>query len=155
MFNSDSDLSKTTLLPQSNDQIEVVLPFLSKKIFKESSLRQISPISLAYLGDVVYELYIREYYLFPLKRINDYHQKVVEKVKAESQALYLEYLQSYLTEEEKEIVRRGRNAVKKSPRRLSLKIYQQATALETLLGYLYLHDGERLAYLLNLLQNIE
>ncbi len=155
MFNSDSDLSKTTLLPQSNDQIEVVLPFLSKKNFKESSLRQISPISLAYLGDVVYELYIREYYLFPLKRINDYHQKVVEKVKAESQALSLEYLQSYLTEEEKEIVRRGRNAVKKSPRRLSLKIYQQATALETLLGYLYLHDGERLVYLLNLLQNIE
>ncbi|MGB7522056.1 MAG: ribonuclease III domain-containing protein, partial [Spirulinaceae cyanobacterium] len=54
----------------------------------------------------------------------------------------------YLTKFELEIVRRGRNASSKSPRRLSPDIYQQATALETLIGYLYISDPQRLNELL-------
>ncbi|WP_066349476.1 Mini-ribonuclease 3 [Geminocystis sp. NIES-3708] len=114
-----------------------------------SSLQQISPVSFAYIGDAVYELYIRTNFLLPSKKISDYHHKVVEKVRAESQASYLQNLYPLLTEIELNWVRRGRNSVNKSPRRLPLQTYQQATGLETLLGYLYICDRPRLEYLLS------
>ena len=114
-----------------------------------STLKRISPVALAYLGDSVYELYIRTRYLLPIKRISQYHQEVVTKVRAETQANDLQCLQPYLTASEQEIVRRGRNAVTKIPRRLSPEIYQKATGLEALLGYLYLQNPQRLQYLLS------
>lgn len=117
-----------------------------------SSLQQISPVSFAYIGDAVYELYIRVNFLLPPKKISDYHHKVVEKVRAETQAAYLQKLYPLLTEIEQNWVRRGRNSVNKSPRRLSLQTYQQATGLETLLGYLYICDRQRLEYLLSQLK---
>lgn len=111
-------------------------------------VEQLSPTALAYLGDVVYELYFRLYYLLPSKKIVDYHNQVVAKVRAEAQADFLQILQPYLTSLEKEMLRRGRNAAKGKPRRLSPHIYQQATSLETLIGYLYLTDPRRLEELL-------
>nr|WP_216086765.1 ribonuclease III domain-containing protein [Halothece sp. PCC 7418] len=115
-------------------------------------LEQISPAGLAYIGDAVYELYVRLYYLLPQKNISDYHQLVVSEVRAENQAQQLEALLPNLTESELQIVKRGRNAATKRPRRLSAKIYQQATSLETLIGYLFLRDRDRLQSLLLSLQ---
>lgn len=113
-----------------------------------SQLNQVSPASLAYLGDAVYELYIRTCYLLPPKRVCDYHQQVVAHVRAESQARILRSLEPHLSESELEILRRGRNAATGNPKRLDPKIYQQATSLETLIGYLYLSDLQRLTQLL-------
>jgi ribonuclease III family protein len=113
---------------------------------------QVSPASLAYIGDGVYELYIRSYYLLPPKRISNYHQQVVTQVKAETQAQHLRSLECHLTDQEKEIIKKGRNAASGKPRRLSLKIYQQATSLEALIGYLYLTNPNRLQELLNYLK---
>ncbi|NBD17410.1 MAG: ribonuclease III [Cyanobacteria bacterium] len=115
-------------------------------------LEQISPAGLAYIGDAVYELYVRLYYLLPQKQISQYHQLVVSEVRAENQAQQLEALLPFLTPSELEIVKRGRNAAAKRPRRLSAKIYQQATSLETLVGYLFLSDRDRLQSLLLSLQ---
>lgn len=115
-------------------------------------LPQLSPTALAYLGDAVYELYIRTCYLLPPKRSRTYHHLVVAQVKAETQAQHLRSLTSYLTPDELEIVRRGRNAVKSCPKRLEAEIYQQASSLETLIGYLYLTDPPRLEELLQKLQ---
>ena len=120
----------------------------SEESYVNSYVEQLSPTALAYLGDVVYELYVRTYYLLPPKRIVDYHNQVVDKVRAEAQADCLQMLHPYLTGSEKEMLRRGRNATGGKPRRLSLKIYQQATSLETLIGYLYLTDPRRLDELL-------
>ena len=111
-------------------------------------IERLSPASLAYIGDAVYELYIRTHYLLPPKRLSSYHQQVVNQVRAESQAKQLCLLIPSLTELELEVVRRGRNATSKIPRRLSPEIYQQATALETLIGYLYIRDPQRLNELL-------
>ena len=111
-------------------------------------IEQLSPTALAYIGDVVYELYVRTYYLLPRKRIVDYHNQVVAKVRAEAQANYLQDLQPHLTCSEKELLRRGRNAAAGKPRRLSPQTYQQASSLETLIGYLYLTDPRRLDELL-------
>ncbi|MEA5535755.1 Mini-ribonuclease 3 [Crocosphaera sp. XPORK-15E] len=115
----------------------------------ESDLvRQLSPAFLAYIGDAVYELYVRTHYLLPPRRLADYHNQVVSLVRAETQAALLQRLIPNLTEAEQEIVRRGRNAASGCPRRLSPSLYQQATSLETLIGYLYLHDSQRLNQLL-------
>jgi ribonuclease-3 family protein len=115
-------------------------------------LDRLSPASLAYLGDAVYELYIRARYLWPPRRISDYHDRVVARVRAEQQAEVLDLLEAYLTDGEKDILRRGRNAATGKPRRLDTKTYQKATSLETLIGYLYLQDPARLHDLLEKLE---
>lgn len=107
-----------------------------------------SPNALAYLGDAVYELYVRNFYLVPMQRPDTYHRLVVEQVRAEAQALHLRSLTPHLNNTELEIVRRGRNATTGRPKRLAPEIYQQATSLETLIGYLYLTDMQRLTELL-------
>lgn len=118
---------------------------------QQGHLGQLSLSSLAYLGDAVYELYVRTQFLWPPKRVSDYHDQVVATVRAESQAESLKLLEPYLTETEKDILRRGRNAASGCPRRLSPKIYQKATSLETLLGHLYVNDPTRLQELLKYL----
>ncbi|NET34483.1 MAG: Mini-ribonuclease 3 [Cyanothece sp. SIO1E1] len=117
-----------------------------------SQTQSLSPGALAYIGDAVYELYVRSVYLAPPRRIKTYHGQVVAQVKAESQAAHLQTLKPHLSDPELEMIRRGRNATTKRPKRVELEIYQQATSLETLIGYLYLTDPRRLIQLLGHLQ---
>jgi ribonuclease-3 family protein len=91
------------------------------------------------------------FYLLPLQRSGIYHRLVVEQVRAETQALHLRSLTPHLRDTELDIVRRGRNAATGRPKRLNPEIYQQATSLETLIGYLYLTDYQRLTELLQML----
>lgn len=116
-----------------------------------SEVQRLSPAALAYVGDAVYELHVRTRYLLPPKRIQAYHEQVVAQVRAESQARYLRSLQACLTVDELEMLKRGRNAAARGPKRVDPEIYQQATSLETLLGYLYLTNPSRLTELLSLL----
>lgn len=124
---------------------------LSATIGQVSQINQISPAALAYLGDAVYEMYIRTCFLLPPKRSQSYHNQVVAQVRAETQAGHLLTLTPQLTNTELELLRRGRNAASGCPKRLDPEIYQQATSFETLIGYLYLSDPERLTQLLALL----
>lgn len=128
------------------------LQSMSDRVVFPFQIERLSPAALAYLGDAVYELYIRTYFLLPPRRISDYHDRVVARVRAESQAKQLRLIFTHLTELEKEIVRKGRNAVNRKPQRLDAEIYQQATGWETLIGYLYLTDIERLHELFSLLK---
>jgi ribonuclease-3 family protein len=114
----------------------------------QTQIPQISPASLAYLGDAIYELHVRMFYLWPQQRSEIYHRLVVAQVRAETQASHLRSLTPHLRDNELEIVRRGRNAAAGRPRRLNPEIYQQATSLETLIGYLYITDYQRLTELL-------
>jgi ribonuclease III family protein len=113
------------------------------------SLSALSPISLAYVGDAVFELYVRSRLLMPPTRIRDYHQQVVAQVKAEQQATHVDSLMPYLSEAEKDILRRGRNATSGRHRRAEAKSYQKATGFEALIGFLYLSDQPRLLNLLD------
>ncbi|HAC65651.1 MAG TPA: Mini-ribonuclease 3 [Cyanothece sp. UBA12306] len=154
LSNSDSNPSQPLIninLPDPGGMLQCV--GLDAK--RSSLLGQLSPAFLAYLGDAVYELYIRTYYLLPPRRLVDYHNQVVSFVRAETQADLLEKLKPYLTDTEKEIVRRGRNAATGKPRRLSPEVYQKATSLETLIGYLYLNNQMRLNQLLEKLNLAE
>lgn len=117
-----------------------------------ADIERISPAAWAYLGDAVYELYVRSSYLVPPKRLQAYHELVVGQVRAETQARHLRSLSPYLNSLELAIVKRGRNAASGRSKRADPEIYQQASSLETLVGYLYLTDPKRLTELLALLE---
>jgi ribonuclease III family protein len=116
-----------------------------------TQVSQLSPAALAYLGDAVYELHVRTRFLFPPKRSHAYHQQVVAQVRAEAQSSHLQLLLPHLTAVELDAIRRGRNAATGRPRRLDPEVYQQATSFETLIGYLYITNPQRLSELLALL----
>ncbi|MGD1901053.1 MAG: Mini-ribonuclease 3 [Geitlerinemataceae cyanobacterium] len=118
-------------------------PLLSASLSNREA-RQISPGILAYVGDAVYELYVRRCFLEPPRRPNDHHRCVVEQVRAERQAQHLDAIEARLSEAELDVVRRGRNATGRVPRRADRQTYQRATSLEALVGYLYLCDTSRL-----------
>lgn len=148
-----SDLSSESFIDliAANAQGSALLLGLAPPL-STAQIQQLSPTALAYLGDAVYELHIRRYYLIPPKRPQAYHQQVVAQVRAESQARHLQALIPHLSPAELDIVKRGRNAAGKRPHRTDPEIYQQATSLEALVGYLYLADARRLQVLLSHLQ---
>jgi ribonuclease-3 family protein len=111
-----------------------------------------SPLILAYVGDAVFELWVRERLAGREPgKVTDLHQAAVALVRAPAQAALLRRLAGLLTPEEEEIVRRARNAKSgPAPRGVPVQDYRHATAFEALLGYLYLNGRqERLEDLLN------
>lgn len=137
----------------SNEQ-SLLDPFLLPQLAQPtaSDVQRLAPAALAYLGDAVYELFVRRCLLMPPKRSQVYHQQVVAQVRAEMQAQHLRSLLPYLTDTEHDILKRGRNAATNRPKRLDPEIYQQATSLEALMGYLYLTNASRLLELLSYLE---
>ena len=112
---------------------------------------QIKPLVQAYIGDCVYEQYIRTYLISkPYKNVHDLHRKATAFVKAGAQAEILLHLQDALTEKEKDVVRRGRNAHPHTvPKNADIGHYHLATGFEALIGYLHLtEDFQRLDYIL-------
>ena len=112
-----------------------------------------SPVALAYVGDAVYELLVRQHLAArPNPKPDDLHRGAIRYVSAKAQRALLEKLQPHLTEEEAEIVRRGRNAKSGSPPKgADMSDYRHATALECLFGWLYYAGRfERMAELLRM-----
>lgn len=105
---------------------------------------ELSPLVLAYVGDAVFELAVRVRLVGSgLCKVGDLHREAVARVRAPSQAASLDQLMDRLSLKEKDIVRRGRNARSGGvPHGVSVADYRYSTALETLLGYLYL-NGEQ------------
>ena len=110
----------------------------------EDEIRNISSIGLAHLGDAVYELLVRSWLCAHGKSTGkNLHRATVELVRAEAQAERSQKLLPLLTQEELAVYKRGRNAhVNSTPRGASRTEYLKATALECLLGWLYL-QGEK------------
>lgn len=119
----------------------------------EEEINMLSPLTWAYVGDCVYELYIRTNLINKTNlKPHKLHIETIKYVKAKSQAKLLEQIQDKLTEEEKDIVRRGRNAESHHlPKNANVQEYKYATAFEALIGYLYLTKKlGRLKEILNL-----
>ena len=119
---------------------------------KETDLRTYSPLTLAYIGDAIYDLVIRT---IVVERgnmsANNLHKKTVAYVNARVQAQMIDALESELTEEEAAIYHRGRNAKSYTvAKNASIIEYRKATGLEALCGYLYLNgQQERLLHLIH------
>ena len=122
-------------------------------------IREQSPLSLAFVGDAVYSLAIREY-LVQEKRyqINKLNKMTVSYVSAKGQFAALEIIMELLTEEEQGFVRRGKNATKASvAKHATVEEYRASTGFECMLGWLKLTDqDERIEYLVGyILENLK
>ena len=106
----------------------------------------------AYLGDAVWELFIRKKTVKITENAKKLHKISTEKVKASFQAFLLQNLEEILTEEEREISRRARNLSIPVGRRHIQADYRQATAFEALIGWWYEKDKERLNFILKTLE---
>lgn len=110
----------------------------------EADARMLSPLRLAYMGDTVWELLIRQRLLHSGKSVRHMHQGAVGGVNAAAQAEALRRIEPMLTEAETDVVHRGRNAHARhpAPKHQQQADYQAATGLEALIGYLYLSGQE-------------
>lgn len=115
-----------------------------KELFhlEDQDLRSYSPLTLAYIGDGVYELIIRTILVKKGNcRVNRLHKKASSLVKAGAQSAIMEVIEEKLTPEELSVYRRGRNA--HSPtmaKHATMADYRRATGFEALMGYLYLKE---------------
>lgn len=114
---------------------------------------ELGPLQLAWLGDAVWELHQRLRHCRRPGRPDELHRSVVAEVRADAQAVALQRLEPLLDERETDLVRRGRNRAGRGPRRCDAAIYGRATGFETLIGWLYLHDPDRLDQLLVVLSS--
>lgn len=129
-----------------------LLKKINKKEESIEDIKMMSPIVLAYIGDVIYEVFIRTYVVKNnVKNVNKLHKISTMFVKASGQALAIKKLQEELNEDEKAIVRRGRNNKSATvPKNAKIMDYKLATGFEALIGYLYLvNDIERLEYIVD------
>lgn len=114
---------------------------------EEVDIREYSPLTLAYIGDCIYDLVIKSLVINEgNKQVNKLHQETSRLVQASAQSLMMRTMQEHLTEEEHAVYKRGRNAKSVSPaKNQSITDYRRATGFEALLGYLYLKkDYKRL-----------
>ncbi|MBC5638531.1 MULTISPECIES: Mini-ribonuclease 3 [Ornithinibacillus] len=120
-----------------------------------TDIKQMKSLALAYMGDAIYEVFVREHLLAKgTVKPNQLHQKAITFVSAKAQSFVLrDWLeQGILTSEEERIVARGRNAKSGSvPKNTDVVTYRYSTAFEALIGFHYLSKNEtRLQDLINL-----
>lgn len=127
--------------------------FMNEFGLQEQDLRTYSPLTLAYIGDAIFELVVRTVLV---ERKNTQpeklHKAATKIVKAETQALMIEAMKEDLTEEELAVFKRGRNAKAVTrAKNATMSEYRRATGFEALMGYLYLKgDIERMIMLIHL-----
>lgn len=160
---------RNTMLPiSSNDQSDMYpssspSPVATKKSLGEllspsstCNVNQMSGTDLAYIGDVVFELFIRSRHVWPSKRTSDLQNIVVGVVRAEYQSYLLRKLKENfsMTDKEKNVMARGRNSVTRTKNRRNPAAYQDSTSFEALIGYVYITEPNRCKELLAWLETI-
>lgn len=120
------------------------------------NINEINVLALAYLGDSVYEVRIRKHLISKgIYKVNNLQKEALNYVTAKNQCKFVNMLmeKGVLTEEEIEIVKRGRNAkVNSHPKNVDILEYKWATALETLFGYLEVNKkNERIEELIKII----
>ena len=127
--------------------------FFADQFLDELTAYNLNAVSLAFVGDAVYSLFIRTHFCIKTQaKSGELHKKSTKYVKATAQSASLDIIEPILTEKEKDILRRGRNTKTNTvSKNASLGDYKKSTAFEAVLGYLYLSgQKERLNEILNL-----
>lgn len=120
--------------------------------------KQLSPLNLAFVGDCVYEILVREALVCKANRpVNELHRESVKYVSAKAQTEAYAKIKDILTEEETAQFKRSRNAkVGHSPKSATDAEYHTATGVEALFGYLYLSDrAERIKHLFSIITSVD
>jgi ribonuclease-3 family protein len=120
----------------------------------KQSIKMLNPLSLAYMGDSILDTYVRKYIILKIKgKPNRLHQLSKQYVSAKGQAYVLNVLleEDFFDEEELAIIKRGRNAKSYTKaKNTDIQTYRKSSAIEAVIGYLYLNDEtERLELLIN------
>lgn len=112
--------------------------FMEPMTKKDAQLK--TPLALAFIGDTVWDLLVRGRLLSSSAKVNALHRQAIAQVNAGAQAQALERVLPFLTEEENDMLRRGKNANARhnAPKNQDPVAYSKATGLEALMGYLYL-----------------
>lgn len=137
-------VGKTMEVKDGKSGLEIGLDAYIRQRFRlpDVDVRTYSPLTLAFIGDGIYDLIIRSIIVGEGNtRASQLHQHTSHLVKAHSQSAMLEYMFPHMTEEENAVYKRGRNA--KSPtmaKNATMTDYRRATGFEALMGYLYLTD---------------
>ena len=120
------------------------------KEYTKAEVKMLNPLQLAFIGDGIYEIYIRNSILNKNDELlpNKMHREAIRYVKASAQSKIIHRLEGELIEDEMYIYKRGRNMKSATvPKNANVRDYRMATGFETLVGYLYLiGDEERLSY---------
>lgn len=121
---------------------------------KENEVKQMKSLALAYMGDAIYEVHVRDYLIRAgHAKVNDLHHTAIKYVSAKAQAKVLRYWleTKYLAEAEETVVKRGRNAKSGTvPKNTDVITYRHSTGFEALLGFHYFTDQQlRLQELMN------
>lgn len=136
-----SDTRKNDVLKGNENNTQTIEQYAIEQLsLRKVDARAYSPLALAYMGDCVYELFIRTMLVTANNdKPNHYHKKASALVKAEAQANLIKKLEPILTEEEHAVYKRGRNAKSFTTAKHATVIdYRMATGFEALIGYLYL-----------------
>ena len=128
---------------------------MENKLLEDGELiKQFNPLSLAFIGDAIYESYVRErvLYLYPEYSVSKLHNACVNYVKASSQSYIIGALEEKLTSDEDRIYKRGRNTKSNTvAKNAKMSDYRRSTGFEALIGYLHLKkDYERLNEILQI-----
>ena len=135
------------------ESLNIYSAIIEKLAMEKQDIRTISPLTLAYIGDSVFDLTIKTMVVGKGNApVNKMHKKVSEIVKAHGQVLMYEAIKDILTEDESSVFKRGRNAKSYTSAKNATKIdYRIATGYEALIGYLYLQDKmDRVLELINI-----
>ena len=135
------------------ESLSIYSAIIEKFAMEKQDIRTISPLTLAYIGDSVFDLTIKTMVVGQGNApVNKMHKKVSEIVKAHGQVLMYEAIKDILTEDESSVFKRGRNAKSYTSAKNATKIdYRIATGYEALIGYLYLQDKmDRVLELINI-----
>ena len=122
-----------------------------KNLVPHSSPQEIGVIQLAWLGDSVWELHQRLRHVHTPLKSKELHLTVVNEVKAQAQSKSLDDIEHLLNSFEINLIRRARNKIKRFPKSSDPVMYSRATGFETLIGWLFLKDPERLSKILEYL----
>jgi ribonuclease-3 family protein len=130
-----------------------------KNKFTIQEAKQLNPLVLAFIGDAIYEVFIRTQLVDNNRSLSVHklHVKAISYVKAHAQSKFMKIMESQLTEEENNIFKRGRNAKSGTiPKNADVQEYKMATGFEALMGFLYITEQtERLNYLFNMVISIK
>ena len=135
------------------ESLSIYSAIIEKFAMEKQDIRTISSLTLAYIGDSVFDLTIKTMVVGQGNApVNKMHKKVSEIVKAHGQVLMYEAIKDILTEDESSVFKRGRNAKSYTSAKNATKIdYRIATGYEALIGYLYLQDKmDRVLELINI-----
>lgn len=134
----------------------MIFNYTDKRLSPEEA-RRMNSLALAYIGDAVFEVMVREYLVINNTELSAHklHMKAISYVKANAQCGFIRDLESYLTDEETGVFKKGRNTKSPTmPKNASISDYRSATGFEALIGYLYISGQiDRLQLVMDIIFN--